>query len=192
MPRLRFETVRDLLEAFPIAEPLIEVAPSDEPSLPLLEGLVAREDWDRGVGFCAFLLPRREAVWWGCRTVRALLPTRRATRKPRSRAAEEWVQRPEDDRRLAALELGMRGNSELRRPIWRLPPAGRAGASTSEARHRFRSRPSRPRALVRAALLVAARAWNRSNAGDSAALPGGRHPARLRRNAGGLTPWASR
>ena len=68
MPRLRFETVRDLLEAFPIAEPLIEVEPSDEPSLQFLEGLVAREDWDRAVGFCAFLLPRREAVWWGCRT----------------------------------------------------------------------------------------------------------------------------
>ena len=42
MPRLRFETVRDLLEAFPIAEPLIEVAPSDEPSLRFLEDLVRR------------------------------------------------------------------------------------------------------------------------------------------------------
>ena len=111
MRRLRFETVRDLLEAFPIAEPLIEVAPSDEPSLRFLEDLVRREDWDRAVGFCAFLLPRRDAVWWGCRTVRALLPTRSRDEEAAIRAAEKWVQRPEDDLRLAALELGTGGNS---------------------------------------------------------------------------------
>jgi hypothetical protein len=113
MRRLRFETVRDLLEAFPIAERLIEVEPSDEPSLQFLAGLVARNDLDRAVGFCAFLLPRREAVWWGCRTVRVLLPDRSREEEAAIRAAEKWVQRPEDDLRVAALELGTRGSSEL-------------------------------------------------------------------------------
>ena len=154
MRRLRFETVRDLIEAFPVAEPLIEVAPSDEPSLRLLEELVRQEDWDRAIGFCAFLLPRRDAVWWGCRTVRALLPTRSRDEEAAIRAAEKWVQRPEDDLRLAALELGTRGNSELPSTYLALA-AGWSGGRIDLGGETVPIPPEQTARLVRAALLVA-------------------------------------
>jgi hypothetical protein len=156
MRRLRFETVRDLLEAFPIAEPLIEVAPSDEPSLRFLEDLVRREDWDRAVGFCAFLLPRRDAVWWGCRTVRALLPTRSREEEAAIRAAEKWVQRPEDDLRLAALELGTCGNSELPSTYLALAAGWSGGRIDVGGETPVPIPPEQTARLVRAALLVAA------------------------------------
>ena len=156
MPRLRFETVRDLLEAFPIAEPLIEVAPSDEPSLPYLAALVAREDWDRAIGFCAFLLPRREAVWWGCRCVRKFVLKGTLDEREGLRLAEEWVSEPEEDRRMAALELGMRHNSKLATTHLALA-AGWSGRSFSIAGGD--PVPIQPHATarsVRAAILIAA------------------------------------
>ena len=156
MPRLRFETVRDLLEAFPIAERLIEVEPSDAPSLQFLEGLIARGELERAVGFCAFLLPRRDAVWWGCRTVRTLLPTRSRDEEAAIRAAEKWVQRPEDDLRLAALEFGTRGDSEFPSTYLALAAGWSGGRIDVGGETPVPIPPEQTARLVRAALLVAA------------------------------------
>ena len=113
MTRLRFETVRDVIEAFPIAQHLIDLEPNDEPSLQFLKELVERDDLDRAVGLCAFLLPRREAVWWGCRSVRAFIPSPSPEEDAAIKAAEKWVREPEDARRVAALEHGVNGSSKL-------------------------------------------------------------------------------
>jgi hypothetical protein len=156
MRRLRFETVRDLLEAFPIAEHLIPLAPGDEPSLAFLEGLVARNDLERAVGFCAFLLPRREAVWWGCRTVRALIPTRTREEEAVIRAAEKWVQRPDEDLRLAALEVGTQGSSELPSTYLALAAGWSGGRLDVGAEAPVPIPPHQTARLVRAAVLVAA------------------------------------
>src|SRR5258708_16600227 len=106
MARLRFETVRDVFEAFPIAEHELSIEPNDEPSLQFLETLVSSGEFDKAVGFCAFLLPRREAVWWGCRTIRTLIPALTPQEEAAVKVAEEWVHEPEEDRRAAALEVG--------------------------------------------------------------------------------------
>jgi len=156
MPRLRFETVRDLLEAFPIAERLIEVEPSDAPSLQFLEGLIARGELDRAVGFCAFLLPRREAVWWGCRTVRALIAVPSRDEETAIRAAEEWVRQPEEDRRATALELGVRGNSELPSTYLALAAGWSGGRISMGAGEPIPVPPHQTARVVRAAVLVAA------------------------------------
>ena len=192
MPRLRFDTARDLFEAFPIAERLIEVEPSDEPSLQFLAGWSTRDDLDQAVGFCAFLLPRREAVWWGCRTVRALIPTRRRTRRRRSAGRRGLG--PGAGGGTASRPPGSwhARHSGCRRPVSRWQPAGRAAASTW-ARAR-RSRPAVPDRARRAGCGPDRGVPRRhgEEAGDVAALPRGRHPARRRRNAGGLKPWGSR
>ncbi len=111
MARLRFETVRDVFEAFPIAEHELNIEPNDEPSLRFLETLVSSGEFDKAVGFCAFLLPRREAVWWGCRAVRMLVPNLSAEEAKAIRVAEDWVHEPEEDRRAAALETGDGGET---------------------------------------------------------------------------------
>jgi hypothetical protein len=113
MARLRFELARNVFEAFPIAEHELGVEPSDEPSLDFLSSLAGNGEFDRAVGFCAFLLPRREAVWWGCRSVRKFIQKPTLDEREGFKVAEEWVRQPEEDRRLTALELGMRYSSKL-------------------------------------------------------------------------------
>ena len=67
MPGLRFATVRDLYEAFPAARQDVGVEPSDEPSAAFLNRLVvAGGAFAQAITYCSYLLPRREAVWWGC------------------------------------------------------------------------------------------------------------------------------
>jgi hypothetical protein len=159
MPRLRFETVRDLLEAFPIAERLIGIEPNDEPSLRFLQALVARgdsdKDLDTAVGFCAFLLPRREAVWWGCRTVKAFIPERTGEEEEAIRVAEEWVREPEDERRVAALEFGRRASSKLATTYLALA-AGWSGGRLTVGDEAVPVPPHQTAQVVRAAVLIAA------------------------------------
>jgi hypothetical protein len=127
MARLRFETARDLVEAFPSAVDELMIEPADVPSLEFLKTLSEQPPIDKAVGFCAYLLPRREAVWWGCQCVRNLaVPI--ANEEATLQAAENWVREPEDDRRLAALALGRQSNYRLP-GTWMALAAGWAGGS---------------------------------------------------------------
>jgi hypothetical protein len=155
MARLRFETVRDVFEAFPIAEHELQVEPNDEPSLQFLEALVSRGELDKAVGFCAFLLPRREAVWWGCRTVRTLVPDLAAEEIAAIRVAEDWVHEPEEDRRAAALEAGRSGSSKLPSTYLALA-AGWSGRSMNVGGETVPVPPHQTARVVRAAVLIAA------------------------------------
>src|SRR6184192_1446688 len=70
--RLRFATARQVFEAFPTASSDIEAKPSDTEPLAFLQSLLRGPTPEDAVSFCAYLLPRREAVWWACRCIRAL------------------------------------------------------------------------------------------------------------------------
>jgi hypothetical protein len=107
---IRFATARDLFEAFPTALDDIEVKPSDQPALDFLNALLASQTPENAVAFCAYLLPRREAVWWACQCVRALIPSREPAEENALRAAEAWVGEPEEELRRQALEIGMQGD----------------------------------------------------------------------------------
>jgi hypothetical protein len=155
MARLRFETVRDVFEAFPIAEHELGLEPNDEPSLKFLESLVSRDEMDKAVGFCAFLLPRREAVWWGCRSVRALIPQLSPAESEAIRIAEDWVQEPDEERRLAALELGRSGSSKLATTYLALA-AGWSGRNMAMGDELVPIPPHQTARVVRAAVLIAA------------------------------------
>jgi len=110
MALIRFVTAQDLFAAFPTARQDVDAEPNDEPSLRFLQALADREEPNKAIAFCAYLLPRREAVWWGCRCIRALAKERPIPEEEALLAAENWTKAPEEDRRMAALELGMRGN----------------------------------------------------------------------------------
>lgn len=156
MPRLRFEQVRDVIEAFPSAAFELDIEPSDERSLDFLGSLAGGGEFDKAVGFCAYLLPRREAVWWGCRSTRKFVPKGTLDEEEGFRLAEEWVREPEEERRLAALELGMRYNSKL--PTTHLAlAAGWSGRSFSIAGgDPIPIQPHQTARAVRAAILIAA------------------------------------
>jgi hypothetical protein len=126
MPLLRFATVRDLYEAFETARDDIGVEASDEPSLAFLQSLAAAQAWDKAISFCAYLLPRRAAIWWGCQSLR------RMTQLTPPEAdilavAEAWVREPEEERRRAALDLG---HGDPRLPAtWMALAAGWSGGN---------------------------------------------------------------
>lgn len=111
MPQLRFATARSLLDAFPELTDKLAIAPADESPLAYLSKLSAQEKLEDAVVFCAHLLPRREAVWWACGSVKQLMKTANTDGSEGFRAAEAWVYEPSEDNRCRALEIGTKGDS---------------------------------------------------------------------------------
>jgi len=111
MSRVRFATARALYETFPEVSEQIKVAPTDQFPVEFLKDLVSKDKLDEAVAFCAYLLPRREAVWWACTCARASLGEIPQDRGACLLAAEAWVYDPDDEHRKAALEIGTQSDS---------------------------------------------------------------------------------
>jgi hypothetical protein len=167
MPGLRFTTARDLFEAFATAQTDINVEPTDQPSLQFLQSLVERGMLDKAIAFLAYLLPRREAVWWGCHCIRALLPQRTGNEEALLQAAEAWVMEPEEYRRQAVLDMGKQGDRRSA-PTWVALAAGWSGGNMVANEHGSVAAPPHmtPRA-IRAGVLIAA---SRTAAAQRAAI----------------------
>ena len=110
MTRVRFATVRALFETFPELPKRIGASATDEFPLEFLRRLHSQGKLDDAVTFCAYLLPRREAVWWACGCVRALLDEISTDDSAGLLAAEAWVQHPDDEHRTAALGIAFKGD----------------------------------------------------------------------------------
>src|SRR3569832_1024820 len=132
MSRVRFTTARSVFETFPELAGKSKVAPTDEPAIVFLRNLSADQKFEDAVAFCAHLLPRREAVWWGCLSLRSFLQDIPQSRSAPLLAAETWVQQPTDQNRVRALQIGTGGdNSDCL--IWLAFGAGWAGGMLSAA-----------------------------------------------------------
>jgi Family of unknown function (DUF6931) len=111
---VRFETPQALFEVFPEARTFIRVEPSEEPSLQFLRKLATNGKLEDAVTFCSYILRRRDAVWWACRSIRAFLgePILAKFDQQPLALAEAWVQQPEEERRLAAQQAASRGDPD--------------------------------------------------------------------------------
>jgi len=157
MPSLRFATVRDLYEAFQTAEEDIGAPASDQESLAYLKSLVVKEAWRPAVSFCAYLLPRREAIWWGCQSVRRIQPHRSPQEAAALSFAEEWVHEPEENRRRQALDIAFKGDN--RSPTtWMLFGVGWSGGSVVPQIGNAPPAPPQTARAIRAGILIAL-AW---------------------------------
>jgi hypothetical protein len=112
MPLPRFATAEALFETFPELSQKITARPSEQSPTVFLQALVAGGRIEDAVTFCAYLLPRREAVWWACGCVRVPLGHLAGDRAAAFAAAEAWVKEPDDERRQAALEIGTKGHCD--------------------------------------------------------------------------------
>ena len=112
MSRVRFATAQALFEAFPEISQKIATAPGDRAPIDFLKALASNGTIGEAVTFCAYLLPKREAVWWACGCVRLLLGDLAKDQAAGLLAAEAWVYQPDDQRRLAALDIGVKGDSK--------------------------------------------------------------------------------
>lgn len=154
MSRLRFTTAHEVLEAFPPARRDIGVDLGHEAPLTCLDALARGGAPDAAIAFCSYLLPRREAVAWGCRCLRALLPSLSDGPQPALEAAERWVRTPEDLSRRAALNLAMESDP-IRATTWLAFGAGWSGGSMVPGEHAVPAPAHLTAKAIRAALLLA-------------------------------------
>jgi len=113
MALLRFATARDVFDAFPAAQENIKTAPSDLPPIAYLRELAKGGTPDEALAFCAYVLPRREAVWWASQCVRALLGEPTEADETALSAAEEWVREPGEANRRRVLAAGLAANRRI-------------------------------------------------------------------------------
>ncbi|MGH6800759.1 MAG: DUF6931 family protein, partial [Methylocella sp.] len=113
MSVLRFSAARDVFEAFPTAYEDIATEPNDQLPLVFLRELVKGPAPEDALPFCAYLLPRREAVWWASQSVRALVDKPTKYDEAAFKAAEDWVREPEEPNRRRALKIGTMANQRV-------------------------------------------------------------------------------
>lgn len=154
-PRIRFATVDDLYAAFPTAVTEVGEPAEQQPSPAFVEACLRTEKWDSALTYIAYLLGKREAVWWGCTCLRQVAidgPTEEACIK----AAENWVRTPDDSQRTRSLDLGMQA-SQQRPATWIALAAGwSSGNMSGDERFRIAPPPQLTAQGVRAAILSAA------------------------------------
>lgn len=151
MSRLRFSTAREVFETFPALRSAVTMAAGPEHPFAFLDRLAKGPAPTEAAGFCAFLLPRREAVWWALQSVRTMQPP--GTADPGLAAAEAWVREPADRTRFEALRLAQ--NADPARPgTWVAWAAGYSGGSMVES-HGVPCPPDLTAKMVRIALLNA-------------------------------------
>jgi hypothetical protein len=111
--KLRFETAGDVFTAFPMLAEEVVTAPGGEPPLQFLKALGDGDTPEDAITFAAYMLPRREAVWWTVQCVRSLAPPKTDAEDKAIKIAEVWVREPEEHRRKAALDIGMKSDRNL-------------------------------------------------------------------------------
>jgi hypothetical protein len=149
----RFATVRDLFSAFPTAEAEVGEAASETESVAFVRGAASDGNLRAALTYLAYLLGRREAVWWGCACLREVTPL-----DPREVAclevAERWCETLDGDTRLQALDLGQSSNPDLAGTWLALAAGWSGGTITPGQSHRIAAPPQLTPQAVRAALLM--------------------------------------
>jgi hypothetical protein len=128
MSEARFATVRDLFDTYPSASSDVGAAEDSMRSLDFVRALVVKKDWQPAVSFCAYLLPRRVAVAWACRSIRRMAGELRSDEERMLVFAENWVEEPEEPRRRKALASGAMGDTKSP-ATWVALAAGWSGGS---------------------------------------------------------------
>jgi hypothetical protein len=156
--RLRFTSAIQVFEAFPTARDDIEQQPADVHPLVFLKHLQDSVMPEDAIGFCAYLLARREAVHWACQCIRATKVELDGESSKLIGLAEQWVDLPEEDNRRLALDAGIAAVT-IGPPAWTAMAAGWSGGSILGEPHQPVPPPPHITAqLVRAAVLTSL-AW---------------------------------
>ena len=154
MKQPRFTTVKDLFEAYSRAADDVGEADPGMGSLEFLQQLVEKRKWEPAISFCAYLLPKREAVVWGCRSLRRMTNQFNADEERALAYAEEWATEPEEWRRVRALTLGNRIDQRSA-AAWLALAAGWSGGSVMPPEYDHReATPEQTARAVRLALFI--------------------------------------
>ncbi len=107
MPETRIHSsIPDLCARFGLGDKAAALAQPDQDGPTFVEALIGAEEYPAALAFLAYLLPKREAVWWAWTCARRVLPPEP---KPEVQAAldatERWLVEPTDANRRAAFAL---------------------------------------------------------------------------------------
>ncbi len=154
MAGARFATTRDLIASFPTAAVDVGEEGSDEGALPFVRRCMDEDREDSALSFCAYLLQRREAIWWchgGLSAVPDLAPLERAHLD----LVHAWAVKPEEARRRGCLDKGLESSPKLP-TTWLLLAVGWSGGSIAPPQAPpIQASPSQTPQAVRVALLAA-------------------------------------
>lgn len=128
----RFATARQVFEAFPPARHDITAQPADSDVLAFIDQLLKGPTPEDAVSFCAYVLPRREAVWWACNCLRQLSGTLSDGDKNLLGITESWVRVPEEANRSEAIMAANAAPTKTA-ATWAAYAAGWSGGSLVEA-----------------------------------------------------------
>ncbi len=128
MAASRFTTASQVYDAFPGITRDITALPTEDEPLAFLAKLASSASPEDAITFCAYLLDKRQAVWWAVRCLKELGLPRSRDEEIALKVAEAWVRDPEEHRRLTALQLGLSGDHNLA-PVWAAFAAGSAGGT---------------------------------------------------------------
>jgi hypothetical protein len=126
--RIRFASARNVFEAFPDLARVLAPPTDDYAPLDYTQTALSSPRPTDAIIFLAYLLPRREAVWWAIQCVRAMLGS--SADDEALRAADAWVRAPEDDSRRAAL-AAYNARDQRAATTWLAFAAGWSGGSVT-------------------------------------------------------------
>lgn len=129
---IRFSTAMQVFEAFSTLEDEVVSDPSEDDPITFTTNLLKGNTPEDAIVFCAYMLPRREAVWWGCKCVRAAHIGLTEADEVLLALAENWVVEPEEDHRSKALEAAMNAKNHTVCGWLALAAAWSGGSMNSE------------------------------------------------------------
>lgn len=154
MGQVRFGTVQDLFQAYPLARYDVGRADADKPSLDFLQEAADACNWHAAVSYCAYLLPRRVAIGWGCRSLRRMFDHFDASDSRSLNIVETWVRQPDEQSRNKALAVG-NANDPEQPATWLALAAGWSGGSVVPPEFApVEAKPDQAARAVRTALLI--------------------------------------
>lgn len=127
MKHLRFSTAQQVVEAFPPMREHISPQGLELEPFAYINSVMKAGNARQAIAFCAYLLPRREAVVWACRAIRNHASPLPDADGPFLELAEAWVAKPSEPARKAALDAGMK--DPQRATAWAALAAGWSGGS---------------------------------------------------------------
>lgn len=92
--RIRFSTARQVFDAYEELAEDIDTLPSDADPIDYLKTMLNADDFLQAATFCAYLLPKREAIWWALNAVRYVQPEQTTQSMRLLTLVDDWVREP--------------------------------------------------------------------------------------------------
>ena len=135
MARLRFSSAQQVVEAFPCLSQDLTLATNGDEPFSYINRLLQSPQQHETLAFCAFLLPRREAVEWFCKAIRSTSPSLSNKEVKLLNVAEEWIKTAGETTRQKALSASLNESKDTPSVWAALAAAWSGGSMTSNAEH---------------------------------------------------------